>query len=54
MRAILDFLNSKIEQRTHPSAGSAADEIAKFHSLKEQGVITEEEFNAKKKELLGL
>lgn len=33
---------------------SAADEIVKFKTLLDQGIITQEEFNAKKKELLGL
>ena len=33
---------------------SAADEIKKFKELLDQGIITEEEFNQKKKELLGL
>ena len=33
---------------------SSADELKKFADLKEQGIITEEEFNIKKKELLGL
>tara|TARA_B100001250_G_scaffold317655_1_gene280107 strand:+ start:3028 stop:3516 length:489 start_codon:yes stop_codon:yes gene_type:complete len=33
---------------------SSADELKKYADLKEQGVITEEEFNAKKKDLLGL
>lgn len=33
---------------------SSADEIKKFKELLDMGVITEEEFNAKKKELLGL
>ncbi len=32
---------------------STADELKKFADLKEQGVITEDEFNAKKKALLG-
>ncbi|NHN71679.1 superinfection immunity protein [Vibrio fluvialis] len=31
-----------------------ADEIDKLHSLKERGVISEDEFNAKKKELMQL
>jgi hypothetical protein len=31
-----------------------AAEIAKFHELKEKGVITQEEFDMKKKQLLGL
>ena len=33
---------------------SAADEIKKFRSLADSGIITEEEFEAKKKQLLGL
>ena len=33
---------------------SSADEILKFKSLLDQGIITLEEFNKKKKELLGL
>lgn len=33
---------------------SAADEIAKFKQLADQGIITQEEFEAKKKQLLGL
>ncbi len=33
---------------------SNADEILKFKSLLDQGIITQEEFNRKKKELLGL
>ena len=34
--------------------GSVADEIKKFSDLKDQGILTQEEFDAKKKELLGL
>ena len=33
---------------------SAADEILKFKNLLDQGIITQEEFDKKKKELLGL
>ena len=33
---------------------SQADELAKFARLKEDGIITEEEFAQKKKQLLGL
>ena len=33
---------------------SAADEIAKFKGLLDQGIISQEEFDAKKKQLLGL
>ncbi len=35
-------------------AVSAADEIKKFKELLDMGIITQEEFDAKKKELLGL
>ncbi len=34
--------------------GSVADEILKFKQLLDMGAITQEEFDAKKKELLGL
>ena len=33
---------------------SNADELAKFKSLLDSGIITQEEFEAKKKQLLGL
>jgi len=33
---------------------SQADEILKFKNLMDQGIITEEEFQAKKKQLLNL
>ena len=33
---------------------SAADEILKYKKLLDQGILTEEEFNQKKKQLLGL
>lgn len=33
-------------------SGSIADEIEKLHSLKEKGVISEDEFNSKKSELM--
>ena len=38
-----------------PSGGdSSADEIKKYKELLDMGVITQEEFDAKKKQLLGL
>lgn len=37
-----------------PPAVSAADEIEKFKGLLDRGVISQEEFDAKKKQLLGL
>ena len=36
------------------SMSSIAEDIDKLHSLKERGVISEDEFNAKKKELMQL
>ena len=36
------------------SAASSAEEIKKFSELLEMGIITQEEFDAKKKQLLGL
>lgn len=36
------------------TSSSAADEIRKFKDLLDDGIITQEEFDAKKKELLGL
>lgn len=46
-------LNAKKSEST-VSKESNADELAKFYELKEKGIITEEEFEHKKKELLGL
>lgn len=44
------------QQKNTPTvaASSPADELKKFKELLDSGIITEEEFNAKKKELLGL
>lgn len=36
------------------SEASSADEIMKFKELLDSGVITQEEFDAKKKEILGV
>lgn len=44
-----------LEKISEPTTSvSAADEIAKFKSLLDSGAITSEEFEAKKKQLLGL
>ena len=37
-----------------PAETDAADEIQKFAALKEQGMISDEEFTAKKKQILGI
>ena len=49
-----DIERSKNPQPTVVQQVSAADEIKKFKELLDLGVITQEEFDAKKKQLLGL
>lgn len=41
-------------QAASPAASSTADELLKFKQLLDMGAITEEEYNAKKSQLLGL
>jgi len=55
-KEMIEELKEKLEQESHQVVNqvSTADELKKFAELKEQGLITEEEFNAKKKALLGL
>ena len=58
-REMQSFIEEKISEFSNDSQkviqeSSTADELKKFADLKEQGIITEEEFNTKKKELLGL
>ncbi|MCG9618942.1 superinfection immunity protein [Vibrio diabolicus] len=43
-----------VPEKKAASITNIADEIDKLHSLKERGVISESEFNAKKKELMQL
>jgi hypothetical protein len=53
----IEFLENAIKQSANAPAVaqvSAADELKKFKELLDMGVITQEEFNAKKKQLLGL
>ena len=45
---------SKSSGTSQVSGASVADELKKFSDLKDQGILSEEEFDAKKKELLGL
>ena len=50
---IAEYLNKKIaEQKSSTTPISAADEIRKFKALLDEDVISQEEFDAKKKELL--
>ena len=58
---VVDYINQKLKEcKTAKKCGtviqqiSAADEIKKYKELLDMGVITQEEFDAKKKQLLGL
>ncbi len=42
------------EKQSSNGSNSSADEIRKFRELLDEGIITQEEFDAKKKELIGL
>ncbi|WP_335729682.1 SHOCT domain-containing protein [Psychroserpens sp.] len=55
-KKMIEDLKEKLEQNSNPVINqiSNADELKKFAELKEQGIITEEEFKTKKKELLDL
>src|SRR5208283_2462645 len=48
-----EFMSSR-EQKPNKQSQSDLDQLEKLAALKEKGVITEDEFQAKKKELLGL
>lgn len=49
-----NYENTEITEETQTVQFDPADEIRKYYQLKEDGIITEEEFNQKKKQLLGL
>ena len=51
---ILGEVYEQPTQSTPTSAVSVADELLKFKSLCDMGIISQEEFDAKKKQLLGL
>ncbi len=55
-RMIADLQNAPAQPQAPPPAepSSVADEIKKFKDLLDMGAITQEEFDAKKKQLLGL
>ena len=59
-REIVDYIENGRKQTKLPQAApaiqqaSAADELKKFKELLDMGVINQEEFDAKKKQLLGL
>ena len=58
MKALVDFIQEKINEAHKPQQAAAsvdtADEIAKYKKLADDGTITQEEFEAKKKQLLDL
>ena len=45
---------TKEEKAEKTDSADQYEEISKIFELKEKGIITEEEFNTKKKQLLGL
>lgn len=49
-----DIERNKAPQGTVIQQASAADELKKFKELLDMGIITQEEFDAKKKQILGL
>jgi hypothetical protein len=54
-KAQIENTNQKIDTSSAtPIASSNADELKKFKELLDMGIITQEEFDAKKKQLLGL
>ncbi|MFA6486056.1 MAG: SHOCT domain-containing protein [Candidatus Magasanikbacteria bacterium] len=48
------LIEEKISFNDRPRVVSNLDELEKLASLKEKGIINDEEFNSKKKQLLGL
>ena len=53
MRAVANYIIEKVAQYK-TSGYSTADEIKKYKELLEAGTISQEEFDEKKKHLLGL
>lgn len=51
-RFVAEHATGKAQQSNTAQAGSVADELEQFAQLKDKGVITQAEFDAKKKELL--
>ena len=52
----LQLMENAVKRTTQPvkNTSSNADEIVKYKNLLDQGIITQAEFDAKKKQLLGL
>ena len=53
-QAIRDEIQRRISAPATSAPSSAADEIRKLAELRDQGILTPEEFEAKKKRMLGL
>jgi len=53
-RELKECIEQKIHEPQQPVAGTHMNDLEKLAQLKEKGVITEAEFAAKKKQLLGL
>jgi hypothetical protein len=52
----VEAIKAEIERRlgqTRGGGGSVADELEKLASLRDRGVLTEQEFQARKRQLLG-
>lgn len=43
-----------VEEAAPSAPGSVADQLQQFAGLRDQGILTEEEFAAKKKQILGI
>lgn len=59
MKEIYNYIDGKIREYKNKGNGtvqqlSSADELKKFKELLDAGIITQDEFDAKKKELLGI
>lgn len=59
MKKIYDFIDKKVQEvragnNTSVGGFSVADELSKFKNLLDSGIISQEEFDEKKKQLLGL
>jgi hypothetical protein len=52
IQALTDAIREANESATAAQVGSAADELEKFAALRDKGVLTEQEFEEKKRELL--
>jgi hypothetical protein len=53
-RVIQEYMDAPSESKAPVAATSDADELAKWVALRDSGIITEEEFSVKKKEIIGL